>query len=668
MVFEHATPPETFRRLGGAWRERLITRTQRTESPLTLAAYGSPALTFDIAYDESLFSRTTISAIADHLGTILASLIAQSSGRLSHLEMLTPVERTWLIEGRNNASVELQQEPCVHQLFQKQVRRTPHAIAIDGPGGPISYDELNRSANRLARHLRARGARPEEFVGLSLDASPEAIIAVFAILKSGAAFLPLHPELPLSRMRTMLDEARPALVLTDAQRLPSLLACGTPALTVRELLLLDEEEDDLTLVSTAGDAAYAFYTSGSTGRRKQSSSHIALWLTSPSPPLAPVISPNTTVASNLQRSPATCSFPRSSPICVMARRSFRVLMAGGSRWTSSHVCFDEHRITITGIPSSWWKEWRHAELPTSLRAVIVGMEQVDAVAVQSWKRGAGKNVRMFNAYGPAEACPISTIYEVGSSPWERTSFIPIGKSIANTYTYVLDSEMRTVPAGVSGELYIGGQGVARGYLNSPDSTARVFIDDPFRPGERLFRTGDVAFILPDGNLVFIGRADRQVKIRGFRVELDEIEIVLARHPSVRQCAVVLQQSEPRPLLVAHVAIENEREPSASELRQHLARHLPEHMIPSAFVVLRNMPLTASGKVDRSLFAPLRCGLISAIGGRRRAIDAYGDAFGRNLATASLSPSHRVRGELFRMRRRQSWRRSVAHPNPGGVRP
>lgn len=597
LVFEHERPAETFQKLGGAWRNRVITRAQRTDSPLTLAAYGSPLLTLDIIYDASLFTTTTIAALAGHLQMLLVSFIAQPENRVSKINMLTAAEREWLIGGRNSATV-APQELCAHQLFEQQALRTPNAIALDGPGGPISYDRLNQRANQLARHLRERGAGPEDFVAVCLDPSPDAVTAALAILKAGAAFLPLHPGLPPARLRAMLNDACPALVITEGRHLSFLGACKQPVLRLDQLSLSDQPKHNLPSLSAAGNAAYAIYTSGSTGL-----------------PKAVVISHRSLVnhtlaaarAYDISESDRRLQFATLAADMFVAE-VFNYLCHGATLVSGLHDqvvsvreflrLLETHRITITGIPSTWWKEWAGAALPACLRAVIVGMERVDAAAVLAWKRSAGQRVRLFNAYGPTETSPTTTIYEVGSSPWDLESFVPIGKPLANTYAYILDAAMNPAPMGVPGELYIGGAGVARGYLNAPELTARGFLDDPFRPGNRLFRTGDLAFALPDGNLVFLGRADRQVKIRGFRVELDEIEAALARHPAIRQCAVVLQEGDPRPALVAYVAFAGSSRPVPNELRQHLARYLPDHMVPAAFVVLPQLPLTASGKIDR----------------------------------------------------------------------
>jgi len=264
----------------------------------------------------------------------------------------------------------------------------------------------------------------------------------------------------------------------------------------------------------------------------------------------------------------------------------------------------EQKITITGVPSAWWNEWMAAveesgaPPPPCLRAVIIGMEKADPATFAKWKRVAGQT-RLFNAYGPAETSPTTTIYETGSSKWECGAYVPIGKPLGNTSVYVLDENRSPVPAGVAGELYIGGAGLARGYWNRPELTAERFVPSPFDsdPSSRLYRTGDIGFYLPDGNLVFVGRADRQVKIRGFRVELDEIETVLAGCDGVRQCAVVLAQEGERPFLAAFVAFHADSS-GPEAVRSYLTQRMPEHMIPAAVVTVAELPVTPGGKIDR----------------------------------------------------------------------
>jgi amino acid adenylation domain-containing protein len=591
--YEHEPEQETLRKLGGRWSNRTFRRFQRTDSPLTLAAYGSPVLTLDIVFDTRFFCQSTMAAAAGHLKTLLESFLAQSDARLSDLRMLTADEHKFLVEENNRARRCRLPDVCAHELFEQQAQRTPHAVALEGADGSVSYEEVNRRANRLARYLREAGTAPEDLIAICMKPSPESVIAVLAILKSGAAFLPLEPALPRDRLLGMLAEARPKCVLYECPSLAGQL------------------DENLPNIATPANAAYAIYTSGSSGK-----------------PKAVVVSHRALVNHTLAASSVfdICETDRRLQFASIGTDVFvaevfnylcrgAALVFGWNRRNASMREFlgylDERRITITGLPSAWWSEWVAAmeqagmAAPQHLRAVIMGMEKADPAAFLSWKRVISTEIRLFNAYGPAETSPTATVYEAGSSAWEAESFVPIGKPLANTRVYVLDGHGKPVPAGVAGELWIGGPGVARGYLNAPEPTAQSFVPDPFSAGSggQMYRTGDMVFYLPDGNLVFVGRRDRQVKIRGFRVELDEIETALARHPGIGPCAVMAVGKEGKANLVAYITAGGAGMPSREALRLFLSKHLPEHMLPAAFVPLPEMPMTAGGKIDRQALPP-----------------------------------------------------------------
>ncbi len=354
---------------------------------------------------------------------------------------------------------------------------------------------------------------------------------------------------------------------------------------------------------TAENAAYAIFTSGSTGEPK---AVVAIHRA-----LVNVTLAVTRIHGTTERDRRLAFVPIGSDVVIaeifntLSRGATLVYGSGderGSVWEFLRG-LSEKRITMTGIPSSWWHEWVAAAsagenaIPGSLRLVVAGMESVRPSALVDWRRLAADRVRWLNAYGPTETTLQSVIYEAGSSEWEG-DLVPIGRPIANTRVYVLDRRGRPVPPGVAGELFIGGDGVSRGYLGKPELTADRFVPDPFAESDgRLYRTGDVVFWLPDGNLVFIGRADRQVKIRGYRVELDGIEAILAEHPAVRQCAVVLAGEPNAERLTAFVAADS-NDPDVEELRRHMATRLPAHAVPASIAVLPRLPLTASGKIDR----------------------------------------------------------------------
>jgi len=603
LHYEREPVGEAMRKLGGAWVDRHVTRLQRTDVGLTLAVYGSPVLTLNLVYDARWFSRETVVAMAGHVKTLLESFLGQPGSRLSTLKMLTPSEERQLL-GSRRTPVEF--DGCAHALFERQARRTPEKTALDTPSGSVSYRNLNEQANRLARLLQQRGVRPEDRVAVLLSPSPEAIIAVLAVLKAGAAFVPLEPGQPPERLAQMLESAGPKLVISQDANLvsgPSEVACWEQ---LQDEMSSQPSSDPLQL-ATPENAAYAIFTSGSTGKPKG------------------VVVTHRSLVNYLLAAHQIFGFSEADRRLQFASVGAdlfvaevfnslswgAVLVFGLPRQGTSAGDFlrflHQARITITGIPSSWWAELVAAladgryTLPVSLRALVAGMERVDPVVFQTWKRLAGTNIRWFNAYGPTETTCAVTLYEAGTSAWESESAIPIGAPVANAAAYVLDEGMAPLPAGVVGELFIGGAGVARGYLNSPELTAQRFLPDPFDGNGRMYRTGDLAYFLPDGNLVFVGRKDRQVKIRGYRIELEEIEAALARHQAVQQCAVIVESQGRKTRLVAFLTARGEA-PGKDDLLAHLSRYLPEPMLPAAFVILPEMPLSPSGKLDRQALA------------------------------------------------------------------
>jgi aspartate racemase len=448
----------------------------------------------------------------------------------------------------------------------------------------------------------------EDLVAICNNRSPETVVGILAVLKSGGAFLPIDLALPRERVLGMLADAHPKLVLCDKPDETWLQNAGWEAYCVDDLqpVLAAMAPDNLPRLAAADNAAYAIYTSGSTGKPKGVVvNHGALVNHSLAAALRYGIAESDR---RLQFASMSSDMFVAEIFNYLTRGA--ALVFGFQRANPSVREFlefiDEHRITITGVPSSWWSEWVAGleqagyAVPSSLRAVITGMEKLNPAAFLTWKRMVGDTVRLFNAYGPTETTATATVYEAGSSEWESGSFVPIGKPLANVTTYVLDQDDHPSPFGVIGELHIGGAGVAREYLHSPDLTERSFV---MRRLEgigtvRLYKTGDLVFCLPDGNLVFVGRADRQVKIRGFRIELEEIETVLAEAPGVYRCAVVAVGIEGREDLVAYYSGSGKPFPAPDDLREFLGRRLPAHMIPGAFMRLEEMPMTAAGKVDR----------------------------------------------------------------------
>ncbi len=600
LVYDHAAPIDTLRRQDPRWERRSLRRVQRTDSALTVAAYGEPELSVELIYDVQRYRRETIRPLAGHLLELLRSLIARPEAPLAALNMLTAAERRRL-DDLNRTAAPLPAELRAQHLFEREAGAAPGRAAVEWGGGRITYSELNRLANRIAWRLIALGAGRDERIGVCLDRSPLAVASMLGIFKAGAAFLALPPDLPDERLGAMLDAARPLLVLAEGARREWFLARGCAVVDAAG----EWEQRDDNPAPRAGmdDAAYAIFTSGSTGRPKAALlAHRGLvnYI------LCAVAKYGITASDRRLQfaSMGTDVFIVEVCCCLSAGATLVLYPRDAGRTMGEFLgTLNERRITLASIPSSWASEWAAAieggaAIPQSLRAVVVGMERMQPAAFQTWKRLARGRLRWFNAYGPSETSGVATVYEAGASAWEDAGHVPIGTPLNNVRVYLLDANGEPVPDGLTGEIHVGGDAVGRGYLNAPVQDESRFQPDPFAAGGRMYRTGDLAYRLPDGNLVFLGRADRQVKVRGYRIELEEIEAALAAHPGIRHCAVVAAGPEGRRKLAAYVEAAPGQAGGPSAWSAFLSRRLPEHMLPAGFMVLEKMPVTAGGKIDR----------------------------------------------------------------------
>ncbi|MGH7824201.1 MAG: amino acid adenylation domain-containing protein [Candidatus Binatia bacterium] len=505
-------------------------------------------------------------------------------------------------------AIDLPPDKCIHQLFEAQAERTPHACAVIFKDRQLTYRELNERANALAHKLAALSVGAESLVGICVERSPEMLVGVLAVLKAGAAYIPLDPSYPDERLRTILSDARPGALLTQ-RHLLSRLPNPTPP-----VIFLDDQashareqaKNNLAIELTSANLAYVIFTSGSTGKPKGVLvSHGSLV--------------NHAVAMGglyeLRPSDRVLQFASFS-FDVAAEEIVPTWLAGGTvvLWpVASGVApikyfldfVEDQRITILNLPASYWHEWvlelAQVKIPSTIRLVVVGSDKVLSEKFSIWQKTIGERVRLCNAYGPTETTITATLYEPSAATQGSTDCLPIGRPIGNTRAYVLDESLNRVPAGAPGELHIGGAGLARGYLNLSQLTAEKFIPDPFskRRGDRLYRTGDLVRRLPDGNLEFLGRTDDQVKIRGYRIETGEIETALHQYPEVQSAVVIAREDEPgERQLVAYCVGKNGARLSPDMLRRFLRARLPKYMVPRAFVPLKQLPLTSAGKVDR----------------------------------------------------------------------
>ena len=553
-------------------------------------------------YNTDLFDAATITRMLKHFQVLLEGVVANPDQRLSELPLLTEAERHQLLIEWNDTAVEYPRDICLHELFEAQVTRTPEAVAVVFEEEQLTYRELNRRANQLARYLRKLGVGPEVLVGIMMERSIEMVVGLLGILKAGGAYVPLDPAYPQERLSFMLEDARVPVLLTQARLAESLPQSEAEVVSVDALreVIAQEGVENPAGGATAENLAYVIYTSGSTGRPKGAmNSHRGicnrlLWMQD---------AYQLTGADRvLQKTPF--SFDVSVweffwPLLTGARL---VVAQPGGHQDSDYLVklITEQKITtLHFVPSMLqvFLEGWGLETCDSLKQVMCSGE---ALPFELQERFFARlNAELHNLYGPTEAAVDVTFWACERESNRRT--VPIGRPIANTQIYLLDRRLQPVPVGVPGELYIGGVGVARGYLNRPELTAERFIPDPFsaEDGARLYKTGDLARYLPDGNIEYLGRIDHQVKLRGFRIELGEIEAVLQQYAGVRDVVVLLREDGPGDKrLVAYVAVRGEAAPGPAELRRFLSERLPEYMVPQAFVLLDELPLTPNGKVDR----------------------------------------------------------------------
>ncbi|WP_338874868.1 non-ribosomal peptide synthase/polyketide synthase [Mycetohabitans endofungorum] len=550
-------------------------------------------------YAMALFDRATIERHVGYLQTMLQAMAADAQQPVMHVALLSPAERTLLLQTWNATQQDYPAHQCIHQLFEAQVERTPEATALVYEDQTLSYAQLNARANRLAHQLIELGVKPDARVAICMQRSPAMVVGLLAILKAGGAYVPLDPAYPGARLAHILADAAPDIVLADAAGRAVLGEAALAHRTVLDPNKLPEwaQTNPLVVELTSRHLAYVIYTSGSTGIPKgvlvQHSSVVNHGI---------VMAQRLGLSSRdrlLQFSSLSFDSSVEEIFCTLCYGATLVLRTDA--WLADAKQFwdlcEANRISLVALPTQFWAQLiqEKAAVASSVRAITIGGDTLSASTQSAWLAG-GHQARLLNTYGPTETTVIVTIYEVvdDSDHWRC-----IGRPIANTRIYLLDSYGQPVPLGAVGELYIGGAGVARGYLNRPELTAERFVRDPFvgEADARMYKTGDLARYLPDGNLEFLGRNDHQVKIRGFRIELGEIEACLTQHAQVRDAVVLAMGEGQDKRLVAYVVAEPD-DALAGILRTHVAAALPEYMVPSAFVQLDAFPLTPNGKLDR----------------------------------------------------------------------
>ncbi len=566
---------------------------------ITLSVGRLPdGLRLAVEYNTHLFDGSTAGRMLDHLAVLLAGAVAAPDSPLKDLPVMAPAEGHRALVEWNATARDFPRERLAHELFEEQAARRPDVVAVEFGDESWTYGELERRAGVLATHLRRLGVGPGVLVGVLVERSLGLPLAIMGTLKAGGAYLPLDPTYPVERLAFMFEDSRASVLVTE-RRLLDLLS-------PRAAKVVCLDRDWPTIADTAettremkgqspDDLAYVIYTSGSTGRPKGTElCHRGLCSLVMTQADLFGVHP----ASRMLQFSAL-SFDASVWECFLALgHGARLVLAPATELRDPRTLadlLDRAGITVTLLPPSML-----AQLPTgagrSLETLVVGGEACPPALAAIW----ASRVRLVNAYGPTEGTVTATAWEVPGD-FDGTRPLPIGRPVPNARAYVLDHRGRPVPIGVPGELYVGGVGLARGYLGRPELTAERFVPDPFGSGDgqRLYRTGDLVRYLPGGEVEFLGRIDDQVKVRGFRVELGEIETVLARHPALKAVAVTTRGTGSHTRLVAYVVpTAPEAPPAVGELRAFLGDRLPEYMVPTAFVILDALPLTPSGKVDR----------------------------------------------------------------------
>jgi len=568
---------------------------EQTNYPLTAVAEVGEELVLRLSYDPHRFAEDAMARLLRHWQTLLGAMAEMPHKSIGEFSLLPTAEQQLLLDWNQTDSEH--PETCLHQLLQQQAERVPEAIAVRFADQTLTYQVLHQQANQLAQILQKRGVGPGSLVGLCVERSPAMLIGLLGILKAGAAYVPLDPIYPPERLVEMVSDAQVRVLVTQQQWLPlfSTTTITPLCLDHDQALIVQEPTDEPTSSVTPDHLAYVIYTSGSTGKPKGVQiSHRAL----------------VNFLNSMLQAPGLTATDRLLAVTTLAfdiagLELYLPLLVGAQVVIApSEVAMDGEKlatylqdaeITVMQATPATWQLLLAAGWPGKANLKILsGGEALTAdLAEQLLSRGA----ELWNLYGPTETTVWSTVHRVETV----SSTVPIGRPITNTQVYVLDPQQQPVPLEVPGELYIGGAGLAVGYLHQPDLTREKFVPNPFTdsPETKLYHTGDLVRYRPDGTLECLGRLDHQVKLRGFRIELGEIEAVLLRHPAVQSAVAIAHSEDPQnPRLIAYVVLHSDQTATSQELRQFLKQKLPAYMVPTAFITLAQLPLTPNGKLDR----------------------------------------------------------------------
>ncbi|HLP88081.1 MAG TPA: amino acid adenylation domain-containing protein [Nostocaceae cyanobacterium] len=561
-------------------------------------------LTLEFHYDSNLFTKATIENLADQFVTLLEGVVTNPQSHIFRLNILPDSARKELLIDFNNTTIPPLPYDCIHHWFELQCQQTPNNIAVIYENQKLTYQELNNRANQLAHYLQSLDVGVETLIGICVQRSPLMLIGVLGILKSGAAYVPIDPNYPSERQEFILTDTRMPLLLTQANLVGSLKVNHVKTICLDNdwQIINQQPKNNPNIKTNAQNLAYVIYTSGSTGKPKGTlipHSGLVNYLNWCTQAYKVEQGTGTLVHSSLGFDLTITSL--FSPLLI--GNQVELLPENQGIESLAQTLKHRNNLSLVKITPAHLELLSQQLLPAEVSgrtcAFIIGGENLTTQHTKFWQEFAPETI-LINEYGPTETVVGCCIYQLPKEH-DYLGSIPIGSPIANTELYVLDQYLQPVPKGVVGELYIGGAGLARGYLHQPELTAQKFIPHPFSDefGSRLYKTGDQVRFKLDGTLEFLGRLDDQVKLRGFRIELGEIESLLSLHSTVQDAVVMVREDvagDQR--LVAYLVLQPESNLSIENLRSYLQEKLPEYMIPTTFVPLQSLPLTTNGKVDR----------------------------------------------------------------------
>lgn len=562
------------------------------------------AYTLDFDYLSDLYSCEEVERIYSCLLNLISDAVQNPSKKLYQLELLSPEEKQLLLFGFNNTEAEYPKDKMIYQLFEEQAERTPDSIAVTFKDESLTYKELNCKSNQLARVLTEHGVRRYVIVGIMIERSIEMIVGILGILKAGGAYLPISPEYPEERINFMLDDSNAFILLSLKCYAESMEIRSSKVIALDDINIYTYDCSNLKTSNISSDIAYLMYTSGSTGKPKgvmishRSVINRISWMQRKYP-----LNCDDVI---LQKTPFTFDvsvwellwwFFAGAKICFLAPGAEKEAAAIVNTVRNSRITIIHFVPSMLNVFLEYLEEHPDSKDLTSIKHVFCSGEALNVQQVEKFgKLLAGYGAELTNLYGPTEATIDVSYFDCPAAAGLKT--VPIGKPIDNIRLYILDKKQQLCPIGIPGELCISGDGIAEGYLNRRDLTADKFVPNPFISGDRMYKTGDLAEWLPDGNIEFLGRIDHQVKIRGYRIELGEIENKLLKCAAIKAAAVIVKAgANNNNCLCAYIV--SDKALTAAELRTSLSEYLPEYMLPSHFIRLEKLPLTQSGKIDRA---------------------------------------------------------------------